>query len=315
MSKKMLVIIGSGPAALTSAIYTARNAIETVVFEGFMSGIVGGQLMTTTVIENFPGFPEGIAGPELMDNMKKQALKYGTKFISEDVKSVDLSKTLFVVKGSKTTLSAQSLIIATGAEAKKLDIPGAKEFWQKGITSCAICDGASPIFRNKEVYIVGGGDTACEEAQFLCKYAQKVFIVHRREELKASKILADKVLKNPKIEVLFNKEMVKISGKQFVEEVTLKDTQNGKEEVRKASGVFFAIGHKPNTDFLQGQLPLNKEGYIITEGKSSKTSIPGVFAAGDCQDYIYRQAITAAGSGCMAALDVEHYLQAQGHNA
>ncbi len=307
-----LVIIGSGPAAYTAAIYAARSEIKPYLFEGFKSGPPGGQLTTTAMVENFPGFPDGILGVELMEKCKKQSIKHGTQIMAEDVLAVDLSSHPFIVEGSKTKLQAQSLIIATGALAKKLDIPGVDKFWQKGISACAICDGALPLFKNKPLFVVGGGDSAAEEAVFLTKFASAVYVVHRRDKLKASKILANKVLNHDKIKVLFNREMVEVLGDEIVKEVVLKDTSSGKQEKKIAGGVFFAIGHKPNTDFLKGQIELNSYGYIITEKGRTFTSKEAVFAAGDVQDSIYRQAVTAAGSGCMAALDAENWLSEKG---
>lgn len=315
MKTQNLVIIGSGPAAYTAAIYVARANLSPLVFEGFLSGPIGGQLMTTTEVENFPGFPEGILGAELMDNMKKQVLRFNTTCIAEDVVSVNLAKAPFLIKGTSTEVLTNALIIATGAMSKRLDIPGTKdnEFWQKGVSSCAICDGAAPIYRNNFVYVIGGGDTAVEEAIFLTKFAKKVFIVHRRDQLRASKIMAERALKHPKIEILWNREIISVLGDKFVKEVILQDTVSKKQERKEASGAFFAIGHQPNTSFLENQVKLDENGYIITDKFSSKTNIEGVFAAGDVQDHTYRQAITAAGSGCMAAIDAERYLSYKGY--
>lgn len=314
MDKYKVVIIGSGPAGHTAAIYAARANLSPALFEGFFSGPAGGQLMTTTDVENFPGFPEGITGPELMDKMKKQSLKFGTKFFTEDVKSIDFSSYPYLIKGAKTEIQAYTIILATGATAKRLDIPGARdgELWQKGVTACAVCDGAMPIFRDKELFVVGGGDTAMEEALFLTKYGSKVFIVHRRDHFRASKIMADRAINHPKIEVLWNHEVVKVEGKDVVESITLEDVRTKKQQTRSAAGLFFAIGHTPNTDFLDKQLKTNEHGYIVIENDSSKTSIKGVFAAGDIFDFRYRQAITAAGSGCRAALDAEKFLVEEG---
>lgn len=315
MEKRKIVIIGSGPAGYTAAIYAARANLSPLLYEGFMSGPAGGQLMTTTEVENYPGFPEGILGPNIMENFKKQALRFKTDVLTEDVKSVDLSSYPFVVQGSKTSVKANALIISTGATAKRLDIPGARdgEFWQKGVTACAICDGASPIFRDKHLFVIGGGDSAVEEAIFLTKYASKVFLVHRRDELRASKIMAERAMSHPKIEVLWNKRVVEVFGDDIVRGVVLQDTVTNKEQKYEAGGLFFAIGHLPNTDFLNRQLALDEKGYLKVEKGSSRTNIEGVFAAGDVQDAIYRQAITAAGSGCMAALDAERFLSEKGY--
>ncbi len=313
MKRTKLVIIGSGPAALTAAIYAARANLEPIVFEGFSSGPVGGQLMTTTEVENFPGFPEGVTGPELMERMRKQAVRFGTEILTEDVIAVELEKKPFMIKGRRTSIQADALIIATGATARRLDVPGSKEFWQKGVTACAVCDGAAPIFHNQDLYVIGGGDTAIEEAIFLTKYGKKVFLVHRREELRASEIMADRVKKHPKIEILWNHELVRIEGDTVVRRVVLKNVKTHQESTFSAGGVFFAIGHDPNTKFLGGQLKLKENQYIHIDLESSKTNIEGVFAAGDVHDHMYRQAITAAGFGCMAAMDAEKWLSEKGH--
>lgn len=324
MKRTKLVIIGSGPAALTAAIYAARANLEPVVFEGFSSGPVGGQLMTTTEVENFPGFPEGITGPELIERMRKQAVRFGAEILPEDVIAVELIEEVskkevvikrpFTINGHRhTSVQADAIVIATGATARRLDVPGAKEFWQKGVTACAVCDGASPIFRNQDLYVIGGGDTAVEEAIFLTKYGKKVFLVHRREELRASKIMADRVKKHPKIGILWNQELVQIEGDTVVRRVVLKNVKTHQESTFPAGGVFFAIGHDPNTKFLRGQLKLKENNYIHVELGSSRTNIEGIFASGDVHDHIYRQAITAAGYGCMAAIEVERWLSEKGH--
>ena len=304
-----LVIIGSGPAAFTAAIYAARANLKPVVFEGFYSG-PGGQLMTTTEVENYPGFPEGVSGPELMQLMRKQAERFGTEILTEDVISVDLSKLPFFIKGGTTSCYADALIIATGAAAQRLDVPGAsdKELWQKGVTACAVCDGAAPIFRNKDLFVIGGGDTAVEEAIFLTKYGKKVFLVHRRDELRASQIMSERAKKHPKIEILWNQVLERVEGDNVVSAVQLKDLKSNTVNRREAGGVFFAIGHVPNTAFLKGQVELHPNGYIKVQPNTSYTNVAGVFAAGDVQDHVYRQAVTAAGSGCMAALDAERWL-------
>lgn len=311
MEKRKLVIIGSGPAGYTAAIYAARANLEPFLFAGFESG-PGGQLMTTTDVENFPGFPDGIMGPDMMACFQKQAERFGTKVVFEDVISVDLSKRPFKIKSESYEFEAEAVIIATGATAKRLQTDGADKFWQKGVSACAICDGALKIFREKPLYVIGGGDTAVEEATYLTKFGSQVFIVHRRGELRASKIMAEKAMKNPKITILWNSEIVKIDGDQGVTKVVVKDVVTGKTEEREAAGVFFAIGHQPNTGFLKNQVPLTESGYIVVVPGSSVTSIPGVFAAGDVQDHVYRQAVTAAGSGCMSALDAERWLSDEG---
>lgn len=314
MQKRKLVIIGSGPAGYTAAIYAARADLKPLLYEGFYSGPAGGQLMTTTEVENFPGFPEGIEGPELMLRCREQAKKFGTQILTEDVSEVDLSTRPFKIKGTKTKVEAESIIIATGATAKRLDIEGTREgeFWQKGVTACAVCDGAAPIFRNGELYVIGGGDSACEEAIFLTKFGKKVYLVHRRNELRASKIMADRAMNHPKIEVIWDTVAIKVEGDQVVRSITLKNLKTNKEEKRIAAGVFFAIGFTPNTQFLKNQLELEGTGYIKMKPATSQTSVEGVFAAGDVHDHVYRQAITAAGRGCMAALDAERWLSAQG---
>ena len=315
MERRRLVIVGSGPAAYTAAIYAARANLLPLVYEGFFSGPAGGQLMTTTEVENYPGFPDGITGPELMEKMRKQAERFGTIILTEDVLNVDLSVRPFVVQGSTTSVQADALIIATGATAKRLDVPGTRdgEFWQKGVTACAVCDGAAPIFRNKDLYVFGGGDTAVEEAIFLTKYGKKVFLVHRRDQLRASKIMSERVVKHPKIEVIWNHVLDRVEGEAVVTRVVLKDAHTAQEMSRDAGGVFFAIGHTPNTTFLRTQVELEPNGYIKVKMGSSYTNIEGVFAAGDVQDHVYRQAVTAAGSGCMAALDAERWLSEKGH--
>ena len=270
--------------------------------------------MTTTDVENYPGFPEGVLGPELMQNFRKQAERFGTTFFTEDVKSITLGKSPFTVHGAKTELDAHTIIIATGATAKRLDIPGTRdeEFWQKGVTACAICDGAAPIFRNKDLYVIGGGDSAIEEAIFLTKFGSKVYIVHRRDQFRASKIMADRALSHPKIQVIWDHEVIKVEGDTIVRSLVLQNVKTKQTESRDAAGVFFAIGHQPNTSFLGGQIALEPNGYISVKAGSTETSVEGVFAAGDVQDHIYRQAITAAGSGCMAALDSERWLSSKG---
>lgn len=314
MKQIPVVIIGSGPAAHTAAIYAARAFLRPHLFEGFFSGPSGGQLMTTTEVENYPGFPEGISGPDLMQRFREQSMKFGTEILTEDVLAVNLTQRPFRVQGTSTTLEAHALIIATGATAKRLDIEGARdgELWQKGVTACAVCDGAAPIFRNRPLFVIGGGDSAVEEALFLTKYGSRVYIVHRRDQLRASKTMAERALKHPKIEVLWNHTVEKVLGENLVRAVQLKNLMTNQLYEQEAGGLFFAIGHQPNTHFLGGQLATHHDGYLSVHPGSSRTNIEGVFAAGDVQDPIYRQAITAAGSGCMAALDAEKWLMSMG---
>jgi len=314
MKKAKVVIIGSGPAGYTAAIYAARANLEPVMYEGFFTGPAGGQLMTTTEVENFPGFDEGVTGPELMQKCRKQAIKFGTTIISDDVVEVDFSKQPFMVKGNNACHLADAVIISTGATAKRLEIPGAgdHEFWQKGVTACAVCDGAMPIFRNRDLYVIGGGDSAVEEATFLTKFASKVYLVHRRDKLRASKIMQERAINHPKVEILWDSEITSIEGDNVVRRVKVYNNKTGLTETREAGGVFFAIGHTPNTAFLKGHIDLEDTGYIKVSPGSTRTSKPFVYAAGDCADHVYRQAITAAGTGCMAAIEAERELSAAG---
>jgi thioredoxin reductase (NADPH) len=313
MERTKLLIIGSGPAGYTAAIYAARANLDPILFEGFYTGTAGGQLMTTTDVENYPGFPNGISGPELVELFRAQAIRFGTRIVSEDVESVDFEQPPFVVNGAKSHFEAEAVIIATGATAKRLDIKGARdgEFWQKGVTACAVCDGAAPIFRNKPLFVVGGGDTAIEEALFLTKFGSRVYIVHRRDKLRASKIMQERAFKNPKIEILWDSAVVEVEGDSVVRTLTLENLITGEKSIKEAGGLFFAIGHIPNTAFLQDQIELHPTGYIKVF-KGTRTNKEGVFAAGDVQDHEYRQAITAAGTGCMAALDAERWLAEKG---
>lgn len=307
-----VVIIGSGPAAHTAAIYAARADLKPVLFEGFMAGGIaaGGQLTTTTEVENFPGFPEGIMGQALTDNFRAQSLRFGTVIHTETVNEVDLSTRPFKFKADSEEGEAEVLIIATGATAKRLDTPGTRdgELWQKGISACAVCDGALPVFRDKPLFVIGGGDSAVEEAAFLAKYGSKVTIVHRRDELRASKIMQQRALNHDKIDILWSHQIVEAHGGDYLEQVEVKDLKTGEQKKFDAAGLFFAIGHTPNTSFLGGQIDLDETGYIVTKPDSTATNVEGVFAAGDVQDTKWRQAITAAGTGCMAALEAEHYL-------
>lgn len=315
MQKSKLVIIGSGPAGYTAAIYAARANLEPVLYEGFFSGPAGGQLMTTTEVENYPGFPEGISGPELMLSFRKQALRFGTTILTEDVTDADFSSHPYKITGSQNSHRALSVIIATGATANRLDIPGSGEdgFWQKGVTACAVCDGAMPIFRNRPLFVIGGGDSAIEEAVFLTKFGSKVYIVHRRDKLRASKIMQQRALSHPKIQILWDSVVTEVMGDNVVRSVIIKNVNTEHETKHDAGGLFFAVGHTPNTGFLKNQIHLHDNGYIKVVPGTCRTNVHLVYAAGDAQDHVYRQAITAAGSGCMAAIEAERELSAQGY--
>ncbi|MBZ8183166.1 thioredoxin-disulfide reductase [Oscillatoria salina] len=305
-----LVIIGSGPAGYTAAIYAARANLKPVMFEGFQAGgLPGGQLMTTTEVENFPGFPEGITGPKLMDRMKAQAERWGTECYTEDVVEVDLSQRPFTVRSSEREFKTHSIVIATGATAKRLNLPCEDKFWSRGISACAICDGATPIFHSQELAVVGGGDSAAEESIYLTKYGSQVHLLVRSGEMRASKTMQDRVLNNPKITVHWHTEAVDVYGNDNrMEGVRVKNNQTGEESDLPVRGLFYAIGHKPNTNLFKGQLELDEVGYIITKPNSVETNVEGVFAAGDVQDREFRQAVTAAGTGCMGAMLAERWL-------
>lgn len=309
-NREDLVIIGSGPAAHTAAVYAGRARLNPLLYEGLLAGnmAAGGQLITTNEVENFPGFPEGITGPELMEKMRRQSLKCGARIKTQTVERVDLNARPFKVFVESDVLSTRTIIIATGATAKRLNIPGEEKLWQRGISACAVCDGALPIFRDKTLIVVGGGDTAAEEATYLAKYGCKIILLVRRDALRAAKTLQERLLSNKKIEVLWNTVLVEAVGEKKLTAVKVRNVKTNQESVLEASGLFYAIGHQPNTAFLEGQLKLDDAGYIVTKPGTTQTSVEGVFACGDVQDKIYRQAITAAGSGCMAALDVERYL-------
>ncbi len=303
-----VIIIGSGPAGYTAAIYTARANLNPLMFEGYMAG---GQLMLTTDVENYPGFPEGIMGPDFMMKLKEQAERFGTRVQTRDVTAVDFSQRPFKIEVENETYLANSVIISTGATAKLIGLESELRLMGHGVSACATCDGA--FFRNKEVCIVGGGDSAMEEANFLTRFANKVYVIHRRDKLRASKIMQDRTMANPKIAFIWNSEIEEILGDKKVSAIRLKNTVNGETTEMPIDGVFVAIGHRPNTDLFKDYLETDEVGYLKVEGASSKTQIPGIFAAGDVHDPVYRQAITAAGSGCRAAIDAERYLESLGH--
>jgi len=307
-----VLIVGSGPAGLTAAIYTARASLAPLVIEGEPSSTSdqpGGQLMLTTEVENFPGFPEGIMGPELMMRCREQAMRFGAQFLTEKVTKVDFSKRPFRVWVRDTQYTADSIIVSTGAQSLMLGLEEEKRLIGHGLSTCATCDGF--FFRNQHIAVVGGGDSALEEAQFLTKFASKVTLIHRRDTLRASKIMQDRAIANEKIEFLWNAQVTKVLGQEKVEGVEVTDTVNGSVSTLPVTGVFVAIGHRPNTDLFKGVLDMADSGYLTTQPGSTYTNIPGVFACGDVQDHTYRQAITAAGSGCMAAIDCERWLEAQ----
>ncbi|MEZ5237689.1 MAG: thioredoxin-disulfide reductase [Microthrixaceae bacterium] len=311
-----VVIIGSGPAGLTAAIYAARANLSPVLLEGEPSSTSdqpGGQLMLTTEVENYPGFPEGIQGPELMTAFRGQAERFGTDIRTEKVSRVDFSERPFRIwTGSQEQpYTALSVIVATGAQALMLGLESEQRLLGRGVSTCATCDGF--FFREQHICVVGGGDSAMEEANFLSRFASKVTVIHRRDELRASKIMADRAMANPKIEFMWNSTVTDVLGETKVEGVRVRDTVTGEETTHPFTGVFVAIGHRPNTDLFVGQLDLHDNGYLVTDARRSTTSVEGVFACGDVQDDWYRQAITAAGSGCMAAIDAERWLETQGH--
>lgn len=302
-----VIIIGSGPAGYTAALYCARANLNPLIFEGNQPG---GQLTITTDVENYPGFPDGIMGPELMNNFRAQAKRFGTEILSMNVDSVDFSSSPFTVKSGDKTYSAKSIIISTGASAKLLGLEVEKKLMGYGVSACATCDAF--FYKDKKVFVVGGGDSAMEEATFLTKFASSVTILHRRDSFRASKIMQDKVFKNDKIDIMWNSSVIDMIGepdKNGLESIIVEDTITNEVKTINCDGLFMGIGHKPNSDIFLNKIKLNESGYILTENNSTKTSVSGVFAAGDIMDPIYRQAITAAGSGCMAALDAEKYLE------
>jgi len=307
MSEKIheVVIVGSGPAGYTAAIYAARAQLKPVMYEGSVTA--GGALMNTTEVENFPGFTDGIMGPDLMDNMRKQAKRFGAELITDDVIEMDLKSEIKIIKdGSGNTVQAKAVILATGSAYREIGLENEKRLSGRGVSWCATCDGF--FFRDQEIAVVGGGDSAVEEATFLTKFASKVVLIHRRDSLRASKIMAERALSNPKIEMLWNTEVTDVLGAEKVEALELRNTVTGEKSKRNFTGLFVAIGHIPRSELLLNQIDLDDEGYVKVEGQSTRTNLKGVFACGDLVDHTYRQAITAAGTGCQAALDAEKFL-------
>jgi thioredoxin reductase (NADPH) len=302
-----VIIIGSGPAGYTAAVYAARAKLKPLVFAGSVSA--GGALMQTTEVENFPGFPDGVMGPDLMDNFQKQAERFGAELVFDDVVSVDLTATPKVVRTESGTFTAKAVIVATGSKYKELVVPGEKELSGHGVSWCATCDGF--FFREQDIAVIGGGDSAIEEATFLTRFAKSVTLVHRRSELRASKIMQDRAFANPKIKFLWDSQVAEVVGDSKVTGLRVKNTVTGDESLIPVGGVFVAIGHSPRSELFAGQLDIDAEGYLRVEGRSTRTNIDGVFACGDVVDHTYRQAITAAGTGCSAAIDAERWLAAQ----
>ena len=310
---KDLVIIGSGPAGHTAAIYAARANLKPFMFEGYVSGgSAGGQLTTTTDVENYPGFPDGIQGPELMQLFRKQAERFGTEMVGEDIIEVDFSKRPFAIKSEQREVNAKSVIIATGAVAKRMGVPNEEKMWNNGMSACAVCDGALPFFKNQPLMVIGGGDTAVEEASYLTKFGSVVYLVHRRDELRASKIMQKRAFDNKKLKIIWDTVFEDAIGDNFVTGARVQNVKSKEVTDISVSGIFYAIGHTPNTQMFDGQIDLDDIGYIKVKAGTQETSIEGVFAAGDVHDHKYRQAVTAAGTGCAAALEAERWLAEQG---
>ena len=309
---KDLVIIGSGPAGHTAAIYAARANLKPFMFEGYVAGgSAGGQLTTTTDVENYPGFPEGIQGPELMQLFRKQAERFGTEMVGEDIVEVDFSKRPFAIKSDQREVRAKAVIIATGAVARRMGVPNEEKMWNNGMSACAVCDGALPFFKNQPLMVIGGGDTAVEEASYLTKFGSIVYLVHRRDELRASKIMQKRAFDNEKIEIIWDTVFKDAVGEDFVTGARIQNVKSKEVKDILVAGIFYAIGHTPNTQMFEGQLDLDTTGYIKVKTGTQETSVEGVFAAGDVHDHKYRQAVTAAGTGCAAALEAERWLAEQ----
>jgi thioredoxin reductase (NADPH) len=305
-----VIVVGSGPAGYTAALYTARAELKPLVFEGSQ---YGGALMTTTEVENYPGFPDGVLGPELMDNVRTQAERFGAELVTDDVVAVDLTGETKIVRTHDRVYAARSVIIATGSHYRKLGIPGEDRLSGHGVSWCATCDGF--FFRDQDIVVVGGGDTAMEEATFLTRFARSVTVVHRRDSLRASRIMQERAFSNEKIRFVWDTEVLEVLGDQSVTRVRVRDVRTGEESVLQATGLFIAIGHDPRSGLFRGQVRLDENGYVLVDAPSTHTNVPGVFAAGDVVDHIYRQAVTAAGTGCAAALDAERFLAALDQSA
>ena len=309
---KDLVIVGSGPAGHTAAIYAARANLKPFMFEGYVAGgSAGGQLTTTTDVENYPGFPEGIQGPELMQLIRKQAERFGTEMVGEDIVEVDFSKRPFTIKSDQREVRAKAVIVATGALARRMGVPNEEKMWNNGMSACAVCDGALPFFKNQPLMVIGGGDTAVEEACYLTKFGSVVYLVHRRDELRASKIMQKRAFDNKKLEIIWDTVFEDAIGEDFVTGARVQNIKTKEVKDISVSGIFYAIGHTPNTQMFENQLDLDATGYIKVKAGTQETSVEGVFAAGDVHDHKYRQAVTAAGTGCAAALEAERWLTEQ----